>query len=254
LFCLTYYSSILKTICILNDRWNIAHEAGLTTDILQDGKLSHTGSDSRILDGMTHFGKAFPLEHTATRELQFYPSQPDTISADFLEIGPGRGDFLLDMAGEYPDKRFVAVEMGGRRFRKLSERIEKAALTNVLLIRGDARVVLPRFIAPSSISRLFVLFPDPWPKRRQAHNRLLTADFIQLLATTIRSGGELFHATDVEEYAEWVAENCRRVGGIRLGVPAIVDNAPVEEYRPSYFEQKWRAEGKSIFYLLAHKE
>jgi tRNA (guanine-N7-)-methyltransferase len=203
---------------------------------------------------MTYTNKAFPFEHTATRELQFHPSKPDVVAADFLEIGPGRGDFLLDMAEAYPSKRFVAVEMGGRRFRKLSERIDKARLTNVLLIRGDARVVLPRFIAPSSISRLFVLFPDPWPKRRQAHNRLLTEDFIRLLTATIRPGGELFHATDVQEYAEWVAENCRRVGGLRLGVPTIVDYAPVLEYRPSFFEQKWRAEGKSIFYILASRD
>lgn len=203
---------------------------------------------------MTYTNKAFPLEHTATRELQFFPVQPDTVTADYIEIGPGRGDFLLDMAASYPTNRFVAVEMGGRRFRKLSERIDKARLTNVLLIRGDARVVLPRFISSGSISRLFVLFPDPWPKRRQAHNRLLTAEFISLLADTIRTGGELFHATDVREYAEWVAENCRTVGRLQLGTPAIVDSAPVAEYRPSYFEQKWRAEGKSIYYLLARKE
>jgi len=203
---------------------------------------------------MTYTGKAFPIEYVATFELQFHPFQPERVEADYLEIGPGRGDFLVDMATAYPDKKFAAVEIGGKRFRKLAARIDKAGLSNVLLIRGDARVVLPRLVPAGSVTRLFVLFPDPWPKRRHAHNRLLTPDFIRLLADTIRPGGEFFHATDVQEYAEWVAKNCFRVPGLTLGEPAIVPDAPVVEYRPTFFEMKWRLEGKSIHYLLARKE
>ena len=203
---------------------------------------------------MTYTSKAFPLEFVGKLDLQFHPSQPDHIEADYLEIGPGRGDFLMDMAAAYPDKRFVAVEIGGKRFRKLSARIDRAGLNNVVLIRGDARVVLPKFITAGSVSRLLVLFPDPWPKTRHAHNRLLTSSFIRLLADCIRPGGELFHATDVREYADWVAENCRKVDGIRLDDPPITAGVPIQEYRPTFFELKWRAEGKSIHYLLAHKD
>ncbi|MEW5993813.1 MAG: hypothetical protein AB1744_05385, partial [Candidatus Zixiibacteriota bacterium] len=88
--------------------------------------------------------KQFPWEFEASKEILFYPDKPDKCAGDVLEVGPGRGDLLLSLASTFPEKRFVAVEVGKKRYYKLIPRMEKRDLHNILLIQGDARIVLPR--------------------------------------------------------------------------------------------------------------
>lgn len=150
--------------------------------------------------------RQFPAEYTESKPVQFYPDKPERIIGDVMEIGPGRGDFLLAEAHAHPEQEFVAVELGKKRYAKLVQRLQKRALTNVLLVFGDARVVLPRFFEAATFSSVVVLFPDPWPKRRHAFNRLLQPAFLIELARLIRPGGHLYLKSDVESYIVWVRE------------------------------------------------
>jgi len=90
--------------------------------------------------------------------------------------------------------------------------IDRLGLQNVRLLQGDARELVPR-LAPGSIARVFVLFPDPWPKTRHHKRRLMQDDFIAALAVAVAPGGRLRFATDWRAYAAWTLERM-------LGSPA----------------------------------
>jgi len=193
--------------------------------------------------------KSFPWEFESAKEVLFYPDKPGECSGDILEVGPGRGDLLLSLAVSFPDKKFAAIELGRKRYYKLIPRIKKKQIENILLIQGDARIVLPRYFAEKTFEKIYVLFPDPWPKKRHAPKRLLNAEFLSLLTRFLKLGGDLFIATDVTFYAVWVLENARQVRLLHnMGTP-FVDSSVLADYEPTFFEMKWRSEERAIHYL-----
>lgn len=183
-----------------------------------------------------------------------YPEQRDRVTGDFLEIGPGRGDLLLDLAARYPDKQFVAVELAGRRYFKLIKRLQKRDIENVHLLWGPAQVAVPKHVVPESFERVYVLFPDPWPKKRHAHHRLLQIDFIRLLLKVLEPGGSFFFATDFTEYASWVVENLAGISELDIQGTPYSSQEQIADYFPTFFEKKWREEGRKIYYLQGLKK
>lgn len=163
-----------------------------------------------------NYSRKVPLDYRASQPIDFYPSKPERIEADILEIGPGRGDFLMTTAQQHPELRFVAVELGKKRHAKLIERSQKRNLQNVLLILSDARVALPKFFDAATVSSVVVLFPDPWPKRRHAFNRLLQPDFLIEIARVLRPGGHLYVKSDVEAYLMWVRQQVAQLPQYRI--------------------------------------
>lgn len=160
--------------------------------------------------------RQFPAEFTGTRPVKFFPAQPERIVGDVLEIGPGRGDFVFAEAKDHPDQQFVVVELGKKRYAKLVERLQKRGLTNVLVVFGDARVVLPKYFDDATFSSVVVLFPDPWPKRKHAFNRLLQPVFLTELARLLKPGGHLYLKSDVESYVQWVREQVSQLPQYRI--------------------------------------
>ena len=198
--------------------------------------------------------KTFPLEYESKKEILFYPDKPEKFDGDILEVGPGRGDFLMSAAEQNPDKRLVAIEIGKRRHYKMIPRIEKKGLTNILLIGGNARIVLPRYFKPGTFEKVYVLFPDPWPKKRHYPHRLMSVEFISLLTDCLKVGGDLFFATDFWPYADWVVDNVAEVPRLKsLGKPYFTTIDDMAYYRPTFFEQKWRKEGRAIYYMRYRK-
>lgn len=204
---------------------------------------------------MTMKIRQFPYEHESRKEIHVYPptllTQGDKkLTTDILEIGPGRGDFLLATAEQHPDKSLTAIELGKKRHFKMIPRIEKKGLTNIRLFQGNARIILPKFIENESVSRVYVLFPDPWPKNRHIYLRLMSVDFINLLIDVLKPGGHLFCATDYWPYAEWVVSNVLKIERLEFeGRPFFTDMDGIDYYQPSFFEKKWRDEGRAIYYM-----
>jgi len=193
--------------------------------------------------------KSFPWEFESAKEILFYPGKPDEFIGNILEVGPGRGDLLLSLAESFPNKKFVAIELGKKRYYKLIPRIEKKGLENILLIQGDVRIVLPKLFTEEMFEKIYILFPDPWPKKRHAPKRLLNTDFLSLLVRFLKPGGDLFIATDVTFYAVWVTESADQVALLQnMGTP-FVDSARLVNYEPTFFEMKWRAVGRNIHYM-----
>lgn len=194
--------------------------------------------------------RQFPYEHESRKEIHFYPQRVEKIPTDILEIGPGRGDFLLGTAARLPNKRLTAIELGKKRHFKMIPRIEKKGLSNITLIQGDARIILPQFINKESVKRAYVLFPDPWPKNRHSYLRLMSIDFINLLINVLEPGGHLFCATDYWPYAEWVVSNVLKIDRLEIeGRPFFTNIDGIDYYQPSFFEKKWRDEGRAIYYM-----
>ncbi len=196
--------------------------------------------------------KNFPYEFESRKEVLFYPQKPDHFLGNILEIGPGRGDWLLAQAQQYPNKKFVAVEIGKYRFNKITERLTSKSIENVLLIKGDARFVVPQFFTEQSFEKIFVLFPDPWPKNKHAFRRLLNTEFITLISHQLKSQGHFNFATDHLPYARWVREHALPIQDLTLMDKS--DEAAFPDYEPTFFEKKWRAEGKKITYLTFVKK
>ncbi|MFQ5767162.1 MAG: tRNA (guanosine(46)-N7)-methyltransferase TrmB, partial [Acidobacteriota bacterium] len=116
-----------------------------------------------------------------------------------LEIGCGKGRFLIHSALTLPTRDFLGIERAHRFYRVALARTEKRGLQNLKLVRGDARELLAN-IPASSLRAVHVLFPDPWPKRRHRKRRLFREEFVQGVVRVLAEGGFLNLATDHTEY------------------------------------------------------
>ncbi len=191
--------------------------------------------------------KSFPTRFILSKQPIFYPAKPEPCVGDVLEIGPGNGEFLCAQARVFPSKRFVAVELKPLRFRKLVAMIQRESIKNVLLIHADARI-LPQYFPEGSFEKVYVLFPDPWPKPRHAFRRLLTVEFLRILAGQLQDGGELILATDVQEYAEWVDQGVDQISALRRIEGKETGGGALPATPQTFFGRKWRSQDKRILY------
>ena len=157
----------------------------------------------------------------------------------FLEIGPGRGDFLFHLAVENPLATVVGVEYKHKRFDKLMRRLEKRALTNVRLFLGDARAVLPQEFGDGEFDRIFVLFSDPWPKRRHARHRLFQDDFVKELHRVLKGDGQIFIAHDDPRYLAQIEEVFQ---GFRDSFTFLEEGIDFQ----TFYADKWLKEGRKL--------
>ncbi len=150
-----------------------------------------------------------------------------------LEIGPGRGWFLVERAEAEPRAALVGLEIRRKWAAIVDARLAKRGLgPRARVFAEDARHALPRIAPDASVRRVFVHFPDPWWKKRH-HKRLVMKDgLLEEVARLLEPGGELFVQTDVEEraaaYEELVSLDARFVPhGDTPGSPRLVDHAYV---------------------------
>ncbi len=119
-----------------------------------------------------------------------------------LEIGFGNGDALATLAAQHPENDYLGIEVHRPGIGRLLARLETEGLTNVRVLCADAKDVLARNIADESLSAVYVLFPDPWPKKRHHKRRLVQPAFVELIRRKLKVGGVLHLATDWGNYAD----------------------------------------------------
>jgi tRNA (guanine-N7-)-methyltransferase len=157
-----------------------------------------------------------------------------------LEIGAGRGDFILERAAAMPDRNFIAVELATRVAQLMAVRAGRRRVTNLRVLRMDARPLVHLMLAPHSLSACHIYFPDPWPKERHVKHRLFTPAFAHGLKRALGQGAPLFVATDVLDYAVAIFPMLE-VGGFArasLAVPGATQTG---------FARKFIAEGRPIY-------
>lgn len=117
-----------------------------------------------------------------------------------IEVGTGKGLFLLNAALSHPGTNFLGIEIVRKYQLYAATRYAIRNLPNVKTSCADAKVVLRDFVGPGSVAAVHVYFPDPWWKARHKKRRVFTPEFAADAARAIATGGRLYIATDVEEY------------------------------------------------------
>lgn len=136
---------------------------------------------------------------------------PVPVEDVWLEVGFGGGEHLFAQAQAHPGVGFIGCEPFVTGVGRLLRQADAAGLANLLLHDDDARQLIG-WLPDASIGRLFVLFPDPWPKKRHFRRRFLHESAFPGLARVLRPGAHLFFATDIASYADMVVNNMSRTG------------------------------------------
>jgi len=173
-------------------------------------------------------------------------------AATDVEIGSGKGRFLLSLAASHPERNLLAVERAGHYHRLCCERAAKRGLSNIRLLRTTAEDLLYRLLAPSSIDTLFILFPDPWPKKRHHKRRIVQPAFVDLVARKLKTGGRFRLATDWQNYAEQMLEVASSCAALENEFDA--GYAPRPDSRPlTRFENRGQRLGHGVWDLSFRK-
>ncbi|MCH6257673.1 tRNA (guanosine(46)-N7)-methyltransferase TrmB [Puniceicoccaceae bacterium K14] len=123
-----------------------------------------------------------------------------------LEIGCGHGHWLVDYAAANQEKFCLGIDMMGSRIRRCIKKQERSGLPNVRFVQGEAFEVLETLPEKIKLEEVFILFPDPWPKKRHWKNRIINPKFLSQLATFCQQGVITHFRTDVEDYYNWAIE------------------------------------------------
>jgi tRNA (guanine-N7-)-methyltransferase len=164
-----------------------------------------------------------------------------------LEVGSGKGLFLVNAATAKPGHNFVGVELAKKYAKRAAERVARKNLTNVRVIPGDARLFLARSVPPESLRSVHVYFPDPWWKARHKKRRVFAEPLVADIERTLVPEGDLHVATDVEEYFGVILD-------LLAGHPRFRQAPPPQPKDPEHdldyltnFERKYRLEGRPIW-------
>jgi len=166
-----------------------------------------------------------------------------------VEIGFGKGRYLLRRSLEDPERRFLGVEIAGKYQRLFVERARRRKAANWIALRGDALYLLSAVLPARFAKAVHVYFPDPWPKSRHQKRRLFDPETVDLVVGLLADGGRLLFATDFLEYGEKVHEILATYPGL-----AVVRRDRWEEGPRTNYEAKYEAEGRPILRLEAFWE
>lgn len=161
------------------------------------GKALRPAQSRRLADILPRI--QIDLERLKAGPADLFPATPKRV---VLEVGFGGGEHLAAMAKSEPESGFLGVEPFLNGVAKLLGQVEAENLENLRLLRGDGREVLAR-LPDVSLDAVYLLYPDPWPKRRQRKRRIVDAAFVAELARVIRPGGEFRFASDIDDYVGW---------------------------------------------------
>jgi tRNA (guanine-N7-)-methyltransferase len=185
------------------------------------------------LDWQTVFGNTGPVE---------------------VEVGFGKGLFLLTAAQACPGVNFLGIEIARKYQLFTATRLAKRELRNVRLAKADARQFLHDHVASGSCQAVHVYFPDPWWKKRHLKRRVFTPEFVSQCERVLRSGGHLHAITDVEDYFRMITELVGAYSRLQaLLSPEVHDPAHDLDYLTN-FERKFHKQGKKIYRITYEKQ
>ena len=164
-----------------------------------------------------------------------------------LEIGTGKGTFLLARAAARAELNFLGIEWAKAYCSYAADRVRRAGLTNVRMVRTEALQFLQRCLGDACLWRVHVYFPDPWPKRRHHRRRLIQTPFLFEVRRVLRPGGQLIVVTDHAAYFRHIQQVLRTTSGFaRIGFPRMADQDG--ELVGTNFERKYIAQGRPFYW------
>lgn len=171
-----------------------------------------------------------------------------------LEIGCGKGAFLLRQAREHPERNYLGIEWANQFYKFAADRMARWGLANVRVMRCDAKPFVMERLPDACLMALHVYHPDPWPKRRHRKRRLLQADFAAAAVRVLRPAGRFAVQSDHAEYF------CQ-MQAVILSRPEFTcvafedeDFGAAEERVQTNYEIKYQREGRPIYRMAVRKD
>jgi len=159
-----------------------------------------------------------------------------------VDLGSGKGRFLLELAAARPEIDLLGVERARKYFELVCHRAARRGISNVRMLHTTGEDLIFRLLPERSVAVMYVLFPDPWPKKRHHKRRFFRRENVEGIARVLEPGGRLLVKTDHPEYAEVIAEVLAAAPGFRtLDAGAAFEGLPM-----TGFEHKYRDEGRPI--------
>jgi tRNA (guanine-N7-)-methyltransferase len=176
-------------------------------------------------------------------------SHPAIAGETRLEIGFGGGEHLAHQAVLFPEVNFIGAEPFRNGVAKLLALIEEKAIGNIRIHDDDVRYLLEK-LPPASLSRIYVLYPDPWPKKRHHERRIVNAETLKQFHALLKPEGMFLFASDINDYVEWTLRECKEQGGFNQ-----VSNSdePFANWFQTRYEAKAKREGRVTAYLAYAK-
>jgi len=163
-----------------------------------------------------------------------------------VEIGCGKGTFILARAAERPEINFLGIECARSYCEYTADRVRRAGLQNVRMLPCDAAEFFPVGIPDASLWRLHVYFPDPWPKKKHHRRRLIQPSFMDQVRRALRPGGQLLVVTDHRSYFTTIRSVLLEAPGfVPIAFPKMAGGE--EELVGTNFEKKYIAQGRPFF-------
>ena len=164
-----------------------------------------------------------------------------------LEIGSGKGTFLVHRAKARSEVNFLGIEWANQYCRLAADRMARWGLSNVRMLRADAAAFVLKRIPDNSLQRVHIYFPDPWPKTRHKKRRIIQPPFVQLIYRKLRIGGQLAVVTDHRDYARQMAWVIFGQRGLATVPFPRTHGAEAGEVVGTNFERKYIAQGRQFF-------
>jgi tRNA (guanine-N7-)-methyltransferase len=169
-----------------------------------------------------------------------------------LEIGSGKGTFLVDQALSRPRVNFLGLEKARRYWQYASDRLRRNGCFNTRMLLADAGQLVTELIAENCLNAVHAYFPDPWPKKRHHKRRLFQRPFLDHLERVLVRGGRLQVVTDHRDYFSQI-EQVLRESNFELTDFRPPGSTEDEELVGSNFERKYRREGRPFYSIAAIK-
>lgn len=166
-----------------------------------------------------------------------------------LDLGFGRGEFLIGLATAWPRSAFLGVEVSFKRVLKMARRLARTELNNVRLLEATAEIAIGDLLPERCAEEVWINFPDPWPKKRHRERRLLQPAFVADVRARLREGGVLHVATDHADYAAAIAAVLASAHDLENVYAPEPYRGDVTDRTLTAYERAWRAEGRALFFF-----
>ncbi|NIA07286.1 MAG: tRNA (guanosine(46)-N7)-methyltransferase TrmB [Actinobacteria bacterium] len=170
-----------------------------------------------------------------------------------LEIGTGKGTFLINAARVNPQINYLGIEWANKYYKYAADRARRWNLPNVRMLRCDARDFVISHLPSRSLQCLHVYFPDPWPKKRHHKRRLFNNQFVAAAVDSLIPDGCIHVVTDVRDYFQLIKPLLARCSQLQLGDFTPRETAGLGEWVGTNFERKYLAEGRTIYSCSVQK-
>lgn len=172
-----------------------------------------------------------------------------------LEIGSGKGTFLVQQATATPGVNYIGLEWAKAYWRAAADRARRHDLKNVRVVRTEAAAFVRSYVAPEALRQVHIYFPDPWPKARHNKRRIVQEPFLRTLVEKLEDGGRIRLATDHSDYFAWMEEHAAQAADVLERLPyESPESAGEGELVGSNFERKYKREGRPFHGMVLRKK